>query len=235
MMYLTTRPLAMDLCYLVDLKGKITAGEAARQLGLAIQTTTGTLRDMETYGILTSRKVGRVRTYTAKDEPVLSLALLQTTPLKRSRFKGVIRPMQTLLGRLEEGLGKSGRGYSLLRDVNFETPLVALTIDFQLTPEKGLPYAILISRVENVFYTLGKLLLLSTRKDAFRAIILVNLFTEGSKGVKAWAFSEVVSPFFKDKLIVIEEHADDLNLITPDYADNLTQKIWTALSSRTRS
>ena len=79
----------------------IIASLVSKELNLSIQTVTNSLKELETHGILYSKKEGRKRKYFLQDPDNFSKAFYQSIHLMQSnRMKGRYFPLQILLDEL---------------------------------------------------------------------------------------------------------------------------------------
>jgi len=180
--YLVKHPSALNLCYLVVDSGNqgLTASEASRILGLAIQTVTNSLRDLERKKILKSTKQGVQRRYWAVNRDTLTSAVDEAlSVIGKSRIRGRIIPLHILLRNVGVELERSLRGkkdIELAKDVSLDSLPLGVKLEFQLQ-KRGMPlFSIIISKISNVndmLATLGKVLLVTTSKNLGSLIVFI--------------------------------------------------------------
>jgi len=169
--YFRKHPSSLDLCYLLRLNEVegITASHAARELGLAIQTVTNALKDLEDARIIRSNKVGRERIYYPSEGATFSKAIDESFRLlQRKRSKGRHFPFQVLLAELGHELRKlaaaNSEGLDVKQNVSISHELADIRCHFQIVKNSAPVNTIIISHSdteESILSLLGRVLLVA--------------------------------------------------------------------------
>ncbi len=238
--YLLRHPLLSDLLFLALKEGSLTASEAAKKTGLSIQSTTNALKELEEdLGFLNSRKDGRVRTYAAVNpEKLRSLMDSVATSIDPKKYQPGTRIFvpESFKNNLYEELGNRPKlsRFTMETQTPIETEVLDFDIELVFRQQKGKPAIAAFNQIfdnESCLVTLGKILLLSSVKDAYSKIILVNIFVPKlSTNIKTWTLEKIARPLFEHSFTVIEHHVGSEALLDVDFAKRIAGQIEASLT-----
>lgn len=252
--YFQKHPSSLDLCYLLRLNASdgITASYAAKELGLAIQTITNALKDLEAARIIQSNKVGRERVYVPSESATFSKAIDESFRLlQHKRIRGRHFPFQFLLAELGHELrtlaAADSEGLSVEQNVSISHELADIRCHFQIRRNSTPTNTIIISHSdteESVLTLLGRVLL-AARVRFKGSITIILLFSPTltsyvtSRATLPETIRSVFEVFSVDssakprdrkealkKVNIIKDYADENTMLMPWFARKLAQEIW---------
>lgn len=244
--YLASHPLALELCYLAEQNRSttgITAGKTAQQLGISIQATTNSFRDLLKQKLLESEKVGRTRFYKLKPQYEVDLDFLISDlaeeSLKGRRTRESAIPMKVLYGNLLQEFNALGKEL-VEQGQTLKTSVVDVDVDFVFRHKGGLPSALLLLHVvggshnashSSFMAALGTLFCLSEKKKDFNLIVVVFLIdTNADVEARFWALPSLIKSAYGEGIILLESHVNDAGLISRDFAKKIAEGVWSRLS-----
>jgi len=234
--YLTSHPLALEVCNYVLRTDSCTASQAAESLGKSLPTTLQSMQGLEKLGVLASRKTGRERTFEPRNrarlQSILESEIVRNSVSKTGRLKDrtfpLVRFQDSLVSKLTEEMKDTAK---ITRDVRVETGLIDTRVDLVIDSKKHRT-ALEISRLvhpKDVYAAIGKIFTIQgsrARFDGLLAIFLLHpqlkiqlpgLNISGTKQLvkdnlgKTTEF-ELITDFSSDGDLLDEEYAERVGI-----------------------
>lgn len=254
--YFQKHPSSLDLCYFLTLNSNkwITASLVSKELNLSIQTVTNSLKDLESQGILYSKKEGRERKYFVRDPYTFYKAFDEAVHFMQSkRMKGRYFPLQILLDELGHELQrlsiKDAHRLEILQNARLSDQLLDLVCQFQIVKHSTLINSVIISQIDSeeaILSLLGTILMISEEliEGTLTIILLIDpsriiyerysdlipkrvqsIFEALANDSPSSQNEEKKKPLGK-KVSIIEKFVSKTSLLIPNYAKKLAGEIW---------
>jgi hypothetical protein len=248
--YFQKHPSYLDICYLLRLNSNhgLTASQASKELGLAIQTVSNSLKGLEREKIIYSKKLGRQRIYYPKDSNSFSKALDESFRLLEGtrRLKGRHFPFQVLSTELAHELrilaSKDPERLTVHEDIRISGRLADVRCQFQISRATPMPInTIIIAQIvdeDSILSLLGKAFLVAKAqvKGTLTFVLLLTpdipaygryqvTLPEAIRSISD-AFSSDKKGTSKTQVSILQHFADETTMLVPDYPKRLAADIW---------
>jgi hypothetical protein len=240
--YLTSHPLALEVCNFVLRKNSCTASEVAESLGKSLPTTLQSMQGLEKLGVLASRKTGRERTFEPRNrgrlQSILESDTVRNSVSKTGRLKDrtfpIVRFQDSLVSKLAEEMQNTAK---ITRDVRVETGLIDTRVDLMFESKKR-RIALEVSRLvhpKDVYAAIGKIFTIQGSRARFDGMLALFLLHPELKlqlpGLNLWATKQLVTDTLGETtgFDIVTDFSSDGDLLDQEYAERIGTQVANSL------